>query len=89
LIAAVPGLVDDPAQNVRRDKFRMIGAEVSKIFEPVIQEVVILVKKQITSTSKKIKTMLMMSEFDQNAYLREIIRASIDFKIEVMQPSND
>ena len=36
----VPGLADDPAQGVRRGKFRMTGTEVSKIFEPVVQEVV-------------------------------------------------
>jgi hypothetical protein len=84
----VPGLVDDPAQGVRRGKFRMTGAQVSKIFEPVVQEVVTLVKGQIAATGKKVNAVLMVGGFGQNAYLRETIRASIDPNIEVMQPPN-
>lgn len=73
----VPGLADDPAQGVRRGKFRMTGTEVSKIFEPVVQEVVSLVRGQIAATNKKVNAVLMVGGFGQNAYLRETIRASI------------
>jgi hypothetical protein len=66
----------------------MTGTEVSKIFEPVVQEVVALVKGQIASTGKKVRAVLMVGGFGQNAYLRDTIRASIDHKIEVMQPPN-
>lgn len=85
---AVPGLVDDPAQGVRRGKFRMTGLQVSSIFEPVVQEIVTLVKGQIAATGKKVNAVLMVGGFGQNAYLRETIRASIDRNIEVMQPPN-
>lgn len=84
----VPGLVDDPEQGVRRGKFRMTGAQVSQIFEPVIQEVLTLVQGQIASTGKKVKAVLMVGGFGQNAYLREKIRDAIDPSIEVMQPPN-
>lgn len=87
-VIPVPGLADDPAQGVRRGKFRITGAQVSKIFEPVVQDVVTLVKGQIASTGKKVKAVLMVGGFGQNAYLRETIRASIDPSIEVMQPPN-
>lgn len=66
----------------------MTGAQVSKIFEPVVQEVVTLVKGQIAATGKKVNAVLMVGGFGQNAYLRETIRASIDPNIEVMQPPN-
>lgn len=66
----------------------MTGAEVSKIFEPVVQEIVTLVRGQITATGKKVNAVLMVGGFGQNAYLRETIRASIDPNIEVMQPPN-
>lgn len=84
----VPGLVDDAEQGVRRGKFRMTGAQVSQIFEPVVQEVVMLVKGQIAATGKKVKAVLMVGGFGQNAYLRETIRSAIDPSIEVMQPPN-
>ncbi|KAL8851909.1 MAG: hypothetical protein Q9221_003236 [Calogaya cf. arnoldii] len=87
-VIPVPGLADDPDQGVRRGKFRMTGAEVKQIFEPVVQEVVTLVRGQIAATNKSVKAVLLVGGFGQNAYLRETIRASIDPSIEVMQPPN-
>ncbi|KAL9052621.1 MAG: hypothetical protein Q9206_004239 [Seirophora lacunosa] len=87
-VIPVPGLADDPAQGVRRGKFRMTGAEVSQIFEPVVQEVVTLVRGQIAATNKTVKAVLLVGGFGQNAYLRETIRGAIDAQIEVMQPPN-
>ena len=88
LIFAVPGLADDPAQGVRRGKFKMSGTQVKSIFDPVVDEVVALVRGQIAATQKKVKAVLLVGGFGQNAYLRETIRASVDPAIEVMQPPN-
>ena len=66
----------------------MCGAEVKKIFDPVVEEVVALVRGQITATNKKVKAVLMVGGFGQNAYLREQVRVAIDPAIEVMQPPN-
>ncbi|KAI4158523.1 MAG: hypothetical protein LQ342_007364 [Letrouitia transgressa] len=94
-VIPVPGLADNAAQGVRRGKYRMSGAEVAKIFEPVVQEVVTLVRGQIAATNKKVKAVLLVGGFGQNGYLREQIRAAIDVPtsssnppIEVMQPPN-
>lgn len=87
-IIPVPGLADDPSQGVRRGKFKMSGADVKKIFDPVVEEVVALVRGQITATNKKVKAVLMVGGFGQNAYLREQVRVAIDPAIEVMQPPN-
>ena len=66
----------------------MTGREVSQIFEPVVQEVVTLVKGQIAATNKRVNAVLLVGGFGQNAYLRETIRSNIDPSIEVMQPPN-
>ena len=88
LISIVPGLADDPAQGVRRGKFKMNGTQVKAIFDPVVDEVVALVRGQIAATQKKVKAVLLVGGFGQNAYLRETVRAAIDPTIEVMQPPN-
>ena len=88
LTLVVPGLADDPSQGVRRGKFKVSGADVKKIFDPVVEEVVALVRGQITATNKKVKAVLMVGGFGQNAYLREQVRLAIDPAIEVMQPPN-
>ena len=84
----MPGLADDPGQGVRRGKFKMSGSQVKQIFDPVVDEVVTLVRGQITATQKKVKAVLLVGGFGQNAYLRETVRAAIDPDIEVMQPPN-
>ena len=66
----------------------MTGAEVKKIFDPVVEEVVTLVKGQIVATNKKVKAVLMVGGFGQSAYLRDAVRAAIGMNIEVMQPPN-
>ncbi|KAL9130078.1 MAG: hypothetical protein Q9217_001637 [Psora testacea] len=87
-IIPVPGLADDPSQGVRRGKFKMTGNQVKTIFDPVVDEVLALVRGQITATQKKVKAVLLVGGFGQSAYLRETIRSSIDTSIEVMQPPN-
>ena len=87
-VCVVPGLADDPSQGVRRGKFKMTGVDVKKIFDPVVDEVVALVRGQIAATQKKVKAVLMVGGFGQSAYLRETVRAAIDPNIEVMQPPN-
>ncbi|KAL9101421.1 MAG: hypothetical protein Q9163_003313 [Psora crenata] len=87
-IIPVPGLADDPSQGVRRGKFKMTAAQVRSIFDPVVDEIVALVRGQIAATQKKVKAVLLVGGFGQSAYLRETIRSSIDPSIEVMQPPN-
>jgi len=70
-------LADDPSQGVRRGKFKLGGSEVKKIFDPVVDEVVALVRGQISATNKKVKAVLMVGGFGQS-----------DSNIEVMQPPN-
>ena len=89
LLQPVPGLADDPAQGVRRGKFKMSAPQVKAIFDPVVNEVLALVRGQIAATPhKKVKAVLLVGGFGQSAYLRETIRAAIDPAIEVMQPPN-
>ena len=66
----------------------MSGGEVKKIFDPVVDEVIALVRGQIAATHKKVKAVLLVGGFGQSAYLREAVRAAVDSSVEVMQPPN-
>jgi hypothetical protein len=61
---------------------------VQVIFEPVIQEVIKLVKEQISSSKVPIKAVLLVGGFGASSYLKERLRNSIDNKIRIMQPPN-
>jgi len=85
----VPGMKDNAKHGIRRGKMRLTGAELRTIFEPVVKEILDLVKGQIKATNSVVKAVLMVGGFGQNAYLRERIREAIKGEnIEVMQSPN-
>lgn len=85
----MPGLRDNPAYGVRRGRLRLTGSDVSKIFEPVVKEVISLVKGQIVATKAEVKAVLMVGGFGQSVFLRDSIRSAVaDQGIEVMQSPN-
>lgn len=67
---------------------RIMPSQMQAIFDPVIEQVVALVKAQIVSTKKDIKAVLLVGGFGQSFYLKERLRSSLASSIEVIQPSN-
>jgi hypothetical protein len=66
----------------------MKASEMKTIFDPVIDQVIALVKGQMTATKRTIKAVLLVGGFGQNLYLKERLRASMSSSIEVRQPAN-
>lgn len=63
--------------------------DLEKIFEPIVQQVIKLVKDQIIATNRKIMAVLLVGGFGQNNYLKERLRMALinrSSKIEVIQP---
>lgn len=58
------------------------------IFEPVILEVIKLVKDQITASNVPVRAILLVGGFGASNYLKERLRNSIDKKIDILQPPN-
>ncbi|KAL8743512.1 MAG: hypothetical protein Q9190_004141 [Brigantiaea leucoxantha] len=83
----VPGIQDNPQLGVRRGRMRLTGGQVRTIFDPVVKQIIDLVKGQILSTKTPVKAILLVGGFGQNAYLRDCIRRAVG-KVEVMQSPN-
>jgi molecular chaperone DnaK (HSP70) len=83
----VPGLSNNERLGIRRGRLNIKHAEVKGIFDPIVDNIIQLVKDQIASTSKTIKAVLLVGGFGQNNYLKEILRKSLN-DVEVMQPPN-
>lgn len=74
---------------IRKNKMTLIGAEVKAIFDPVVKEVLNLVKGQIDAAKRQVKTVILVGGFGQNAYLRDAIREEvISSKVDVLQSPN-
>ena len=85
---AVPGLVDNTNQGVRRGKFTLTGAEIVQIFSPVLSEIIALVGGQILSTKREVKAVLLVGGFGESAYLRASLRKAVGSRIEILVPPN-
>ena len=85
----MPGLRDNGTLGIRRGRFRLSGSDVRAIFEPVVKEVIALVKCQIAATKTKITAILLVGGFGQNTFLRDSVRQAVAANdIEVMQSPN-
>lgn len=82
------GIADNPAKGVMRGRMRMTGVQLCRIFDPVINDVVSLVQKQIKATKTEVKAILLVGGFAESPYLTSAIRAAVGSKVEVMKPPN-
>ncbi|CZR38902.1 uncharacterized protein FPRO_05906 [Fusarium proliferatum ET1] len=66
----------------------MKASDVHKIFEPVVLEVIRLVKDQITAGNVPVQAILLVGGFGSSNYLKERLRAAIDSSVRILQPPN-
>jgi hypothetical protein len=84
------GLPDTPDLGIRGSKFEISGKQVKELFEPVIAEILSLVKSQTLETQKRgkaAKAVLLAGGFGRNEYLKKRIQDTVgtNMKVERMQ----
>ena len=75
-------------QGVQRNKFSLKGDAIIQIFSPVLEEIIALVKGQISSTKRKIKAVILVGGFGESAYLRKALRTAVGSGIEILVAPN-
>jgi hypothetical protein len=81
----VYSLRDNPRQGIQRGRLRLTKDDIKDIFEPVITEIVLLVKNQIRATGGRVKAVLLVGGFGQNFYLRNRLKAEVGDDISVQE----
>ncbi|KAI9806105.1 MAG: hypothetical protein M1833_004512 [Piccolia ochrophora] len=81
----VNGLGDAKDIGIKRGMLVIHASELAQVFNPVIDEIVELVRAQI-SKNVTVNGVLLVGGFGQNGLLRERIRDAIAHEIEVIQP---
>lgn len=84
------GVPDNPELGIRGGKFEISGKKVKELFEPVVGQILELVKSQVAETrrsSKTAKAVLLAGGFGRNEYLRQRIKMAVgaDVKVERMR----
>jgi molecular chaperone DnaK (HSP70) len=87
VLIPVPGLSNDRDLRIVRAKLAVPADRMNVIFDQVVDEIIPLVKEQITRTGKAVKAILMVGGFGQSPYLRDAIRAAVASNIQVLQPA--
>ncbi|KAL2130858.1 hypothetical protein VTI74DRAFT_5848 [Chaetomium olivicolor] len=84
----VGGLANNKELGISRGRYALKATDLRVIFEPVVQEVIKLVKDQISTSKVPIKAVLLVGGFGASHYLKERLRNSIPSSIRIMQPPN-
>ncbi|KAJ8063117.1 hypothetical protein OCU04_008359 [Sclerotinia nivalis] len=80
--------LNKPELGIRQNKLRLSGEEIKNVFEPVIQQVISLVKTQIRKTARPVKAVLMAGGFGSSEYLRTRIQEVVETGVEVRKVAN-
>jgi hypothetical protein len=84
----VGGLANNRALGISRGRYSLKATDLQAIFEPVVQEVIKLVKGQISTSKVPIRAVLLVGGFGASNYLKERLRNAVDSTIQIMQPPN-
>jgi hypothetical protein len=87
----LPGFPDNSRLGIAGYRLTLRGSEVRNIFEPVVREVLQLVRGQIRETErlgKHVKAVLMVGGFGSNPYLRSRIQSEVGQNILVREVMN-
>ncbi|KAK3343599.1 hypothetical protein B0T25DRAFT_302302 [Lasiosphaeria hispida] len=87
-IIPVGGLANNRELGISRGRYALKASDLQTIFEPVVQEVIKLVRDQITSSKVPIRAVLLVGGFGASNYLKERLRNAVDRNIQIMQPPN-
>ncbi|KAI1618641.1 hypothetical protein EDD36DRAFT_37652 [Exophiala viscosa] len=86
VVIRVPGLVDNAARGVRRQKLTIKATLLKDIFQPVMTAITTLIKSQLQQC-KQAKAVILVGGFGQSPYLRKCIEKVVEDDIEIMQPA--
>ncbi|PHH88276.1 hypothetical protein CDD83_7760 [Cordyceps sp. RAO-2017] len=79
----------DESLGLKRNRFTISQEEMtSRIFEPIMKDVVCLVRDQITMAGDNIAAVVIVGGFGQSRYLRSQVRDAVPAGIKVLQPEN-
>lgn len=74
---------------LRRNRFTIPQEEMTtRIFEPIIKDVVCLVREQIAMAGEDVAAVVLAGGFGQSRYLKSKVREAIPDGINVVQPEN-
>ncbi|KAG9257747.1 uncharacterized protein F5Z01DRAFT_741648 [Emericellopsis atlantica] len=82
------GVANSAQLGVRRGRFAMKASDVREIFNPVVNEIIKLIKAQLQSIKTPVTVVLLVGGFGASMYLRDRITDAVGKTVRVLQPPN-
>ena len=84
---SVPGIDTVPSAGIREGFFEVSRQEMKSLFDPIVSQVLELIKEQVTAQQDKVKFILLVGGFGESEYLYSRIQDwAAPQKIQVLQP---
>ena len=77
-----------PRSDIKKGRLKLSRDEIKDIFEPVISEILTLIRDQIRQTANKVKLVLLVGGFGNSIYLQKRIQEMLGPRIEVKVSPN-
>lgn len=79
----------DPSLGLKRNRYTMAQGDMkSKIIDPIMKDIVCLVKEQIKMAGDKVAAVILVGGFGQSRYLKSRIRDAISAGTQILRPEN-
>jgi hypothetical protein len=79
----------DQSLGLRRNRYTMTQDDMkSKIFDPIMKDIICLIKEQISMVGNDVTAVVLVGGFGQSRYLKSRVREAISSGIQVLQPEN-
>lgn len=79
----------DPSLGLKRNRYTMSQDDMkTKIFEPIMKDVVCLIKEQIRMAGDGVAAVIMVGGFGQSKYLKSRVKEAISSRTDVLQPES-
>lgn len=87
-VVPVGGVASNPAIGIVRNRLNLTTKDLTAIFQPVIDEIIQLVRNQVAAAAQeaKIKAILLVGGFGASPYLKEKLREAMGSHIKILQP---
>ena len=75
-----------PRPGVIRQRLELTGAEIRKIFKPIVNQILFLISDQIEKTQKEVKLVLLVGGFSNNPYLQKKVQGKFGADLVKVSP---
>lgn len=78
----------DPSLGIRRNRYAIPEADMTKIFEPIMKDILCLIQEQVRLAGRGVAAVLLVGGFGSSNFLKNRVATAVGPGVAVLQPEN-